>query len=480
MARYDAVVIGAGPNGLAAAIALARAGRRVLVLEARDKVGGGASSAQLTLPGFVHDLGSAVHPLAVGSPFFRSLPLADFGLTWIEPPVLMAHPFDDGSAAVLLRSVAGTAAALGRDGPAYQWLVAPVVRDWNRVAPAILGPLRPPRHPLAMASFGVRAFPPARLVAEVLFREQPARALWAGLAAHSCLPLERSGTNAVALVLAALGHTAGWPIPRGGAQNIADAMAAYLCSLGGKIVTGQPVSNLAELPRARAVICDLTPRQLVRLAGDRLPARYRSALERYRYGPGVFKMDWALARPIPWRAEACRQAGTVHVGGTMAEVAESERAPWRGRQSVRPYVLLSQPSLFDPTRAPEGKHTAWAYCHVPNGSGESMVEQIEAQLERFAPGFRACILARSAMGPAAMEAYNANLVGGDINGGAMTVRQLLTRPVVRWDPYATPVKGLYICSSSTPPGGGVHGMCGYHAAQSLLRRQQEEGRRKKG
>lgn len=468
--RYDAIVVGAGPNGLAAAITLVRAGRTVLLVEARETVGGGASSAELTLPGFVHDLGSAVHPFGVGSPFFRSLPLERYGLAWIEPPTPLAHPFDDGTAAVLERSITATAAGLGRDGGAYRRLIGPIVRDWERIAPAILGPLRPPRHPVALARFGARGIWPARLLGEVIFREAPARGLLAGLAAHSCLPLERPPTAAIGLVLAALGHTVGWPIPRGGAQRIADAMAAYLRAIGGEIATGRRVERLDDLPEAKAVLCDITPRQLISLAGNRLPSDYRRALDRYRYGPGVFKMDWALSGPIPWRAGACKRAGTVHLGGTMAEVATSERAPWRGRHSERPYVLLSQPSLFDETRAPTGAHTVWAYCHVPNGSTVDMQGAIEAQIERFAPGFRARILARSAMGPAAMEAYNANLVGGDVNGGAVTLGQLFTRPTVRWDPYATPADGIYICSSSTPPGGGVHGMCGYHAARSALRR----------
>lgn len=469
MRRYDAIVVGAGPNGLAAAITLARAGRAVLVIEARATVGGGASSAELTLPGFIHDLGSAVFPLALGSPFFRTLPLAGYGLQWIQPPAPLAHPFDDGTAALLERSLQATAAQLGRDGAAYEWLMALPARHWAQLAPAILGPLRLPRHPLLLARFGLRAIWPLGPLARTLCRGPRARGLLAGLSAHANLPLEWPLTAAFGLVLGALGHAVGWPIPRGGAQRIADALAAYLRALGGEIVTGQQVERLEDLPAAHAVLCDVTPRQLLRLAGTRLPRGYRRALARYRHGPGVFKVDWALDGPIPWAAPACARAGTVHLGGTLDEIAAAERASWQEAHSDRPFVLLAQPSLFDPTRAPAGRQTAWAYCHVPNGSTIDMTARIEDQVERFAPGFRARILARSAMGPAELEAYDANLVGGDITGGVVDMRQLFTRPTVSLTPYATPLPGLYLCSSSTPPGPGVHGLCGYHAARAALR-----------
>jgi phytoene dehydrogenase-like protein len=466
---YDAIVVGAGPNGLAAAIALARAGRSVLVLEAAPVVGGGVRSAALTLPGFVHDVCSAIHPLGAGSPFLRTLPLADHGLAWAYSPAPLAHPLDDGTAVLLERSISATAAGLGRDAPAYRRLVAPLVRGWEPMVEAILAPLRLPRHPLALARFGLRAVWPARLLAERLFSGERARALFAGMAAHAIMPLEWPLTAAFGVVMLALGHAVGWPFPRGGAQRLADALAGYLASLGGQIRTDSPVASLDQLPPARAVLFDLAPRQVLAIAGARLPAGYARALGRYRHGPAVFKVDWALDGPIPWRAPECGRAATLHLGGRLAEIADAEAAVWRGEHPERPFVLLSQPSLFDPSRAPAGKHTAWAYCHVPNGSAVDMTERIEGQIERFAPGFRRRVLARSVMGPAAMERHNANYVGGDISGGVQDVRQLFTRPVARLDPYATPAQGIYICSSSTPPGGGVHGMCGYWAACSALR-----------
>jgi phytoene dehydrogenase-like protein len=469
MPRYDALVVGAGPNGLAAAITLARAGCTVRVIEAQATPGGGARSGALTRPGFVHDLGSAVHPFAVGSPFFRTLPLHAHGLVWVHPPAPLAHPFDDGTAAVLERTIDATAAQLGVDAAAYGRLMAPAVRSWERLSPLLLTPGRLLRHPLALTGFGLRALWPVSLLARVLFRGARARGLLAGISAHACLPLERPPSAAFGLVLGLLGHAVGWPFPRGGAQRLTDALVSYLRTLGGEIVTSQYVEDLTALPPARAILLDLAPRQVLRVAGDRLPAGYRRALERYRHGPGVFKVDWALDGPIPWTAPACARAGTIHLGGTLDELAVAERAPWRGAHAEQPFVLLAQPSRFDPTRAPRGQQTAWAYCHVPNGSGVDMTARVEAQIERFAPGFGARILARSVMGPAALEAYNPNLIGGDITGGTPDALQLFTRPAVRLNPYATPVRGLYLCSASTPPGPGVHGLCGYYAARAACR-----------
>ena len=467
---YDAIVVGSGPNGLAAAITLARAGRSVLVLEGKDTIGGGARTAQLTLPGFVHDVCSAIYPLAAGSPFFSTLPLSEHGLEWIYPPSAVAHPFDDGTAAVLERSVEATGQTLGPDAEAYNRMMAPLVADWDKLASDLLGPLRLPSHPVATARFALLAVRSAVGVARRKFQGERARAFFAGLAAHSMLPLERPLTTAIGLVLGITGHAVGWPLPSGGSQRICDALASYLYSLGGQIITNNPVESVDELPPARAVLLDVTPRQLLRIAGDRLPPGYRRGLQRYRYGPGVFKMDWALDGPIPWKAEECARAATVHLGGTMDEIAASERAVWSGEHPERPFVLLAQQSLFDETRAPEGKHTAWAYCHVPNGSTFDMTDRIESQIERFAPGFRDLVLARSVMTPGTLQEYNPNYIGGDINGGVQDLRQLFTRPTWRLVPYSTPAKGLYICSSSTPPGGGVHGMCGYFAARAALQR----------
>ena len=467
---YDAVVVGAGPNGLAAAITVAQTSRSVLVVEAEATVGGGARSDELTLPGFVHDVCSSIYPLGVGSPFFSTLPLHEHGLEWVHPQAPVAHPFDDGTAAVLERSIDATADALGPDAAAYRRLMRPLVADWDKLARGILGPLRIPRNPLAMARFGLKAIRSGRGLATSLFEGHRARSLLGGLCAHSMMPLERRPTAAFGLLLGMAGHAVGWPMPLGGSHRITRALASYLESLGGEIVTGAKIESLEELPRARAVLCDVTPRQLVSIAGDRLPSRYRRRLGRYRYGVGVFKVDFALDGPVPWKAPECARAGTVHLSGTIKETAEAERAVWRGEHPDRPHLLVAQHSLFDQTRAPEGKHTLWTYTHVPNGSTCDMTERIEAQIERFAPGFRELILAKSVMTPAQLEEYNPNYVGGDINGGVQDLRQLFTRPVPRLVPYSTPVKGLYICSSSTPPGGGVHGMCGHHAALAALRR----------
>jgi phytoene dehydrogenase-like protein len=462
----DAVVVGAGPNGLAAAIALARSGRSVRVLEAAETIGGGSRSAELTLPGFVHDICSAVHPHPLASPFLRELPLAEHGLELVQPELALAHPLDDGTAVAFDRSIDVTAASIGgADGDAYRKLMEPLVRDADKLLPAILGPLRPTRHPLALSRFGLLGLRSAEGLAK-RFEGPRARALIAGNAAHSMLHLDASPTGAVALVLMLTGHAVGWPVARGGSQKVADALASIARSHGAEIVTGHRVERIEELDDAGAVLFDLTPRQIVAIAGHRLPDRYRRALERYRYGPGVFKLDWALDGPIPWTAPECRGAGTVHLGGTFEEIAASER----GDGGQRPYVLLSQPTVCDPSRAPAGKHVGWAYCHVPAGATTDMTAAIEGQVERFAPGFRERILARASLNAAEMEAYNPNYVGGDINGGLMDLRQLFTRPVARPVPYTTPDERLFICSSATPPGGGVHGMCGYFAAKAALRR----------
>jgi phytoene dehydrogenase-like protein len=466
----DVCVVGAGPNGLAAAITLARAGQSVLVLEGHETIGGGMRTAELTLPGYRHDVCSAVHPMAVASPFFRSIPLGAFGLEWVYPPVPLAHPLDDGTAVVLERSLECTARALGTDGDAYRRLMAPFVVGWDCLMHEFLGPLRFPRHPLLFLRFGLKALLPAALLARRTFAGERARALFAGLAAHAIMPLDHPLTSGFGLMLGLLGHAVGWPFPRGGSGALAEALGGYLESLGGEILTGNPVRSIYDLPRVRAALLDVTPRQLLRLAGRRLPPLYRWQLGRYRYGPGVFKVDWALDGPIPWRAAACARAGTVHLGGTLDEIVAGEQAAWRGPAPERPFVLLAQPSMFDPTRAPEGKQAIWAYCHVPNGSTEDMTERIEAQVERFAPGFRNRILARSTLAPAALQQYNPNDVGGDINGGVADLWQFYARPAVRLDPYRTPLPWLYLCSASTPPGGGVHGMCGYSAARSALRR----------
>jgi phytoene dehydrogenase-like protein len=469
MAEFDAVVVGAGPNGLSAAIVLARAGLTVVVLEANETIGGGARTAELTLPGFHHDICSAVHPMATISPFFRTLPLAEHGLTWIEPPLPLAHPLDDGSAAVLQRSVEATAAAFGDDGDAYRTLIDPLARRSPALFSEILGPIHlMPRHPFVLARFGLRAIRSADAIVR-RFHSEGARALWAGCCAHSFLPLDRAGSASFGLALMLGGHLAGWPVARGGSSAITNALAAYLTTLGGEIRTGHRVSSMSDLPASRAVLFDVTPRQLVHIAVDDLPPRYLRRLSRFRYGPGVFKVDWALDGPIPWRASDCARASTVHLGGTFEEVARHEAALWRGRATDRPFVLVAQQSAFDSTRAPAGKHTAWAYCHVPNGSTEDMTAAIESQVERFAPGFRARILARHTMNTAQFEAHDANIIGGDIGGGANNLSQFLARPVAALDPYATPNRRLFLCSSSTPPGGGVHGMCGYWAAQSALR-----------
>jgi len=463
-----ACVIGAGPNGLAAAIVLARAGFQVEVFEAQSTPGGAARTLELTLPGFFHDFGSAVYPLGAGSPFFSSLPLIDHGLEWIHSPAALAHPLDDGTAVMLERDLGETGDALGIDGPAWDKLMRPFAERWTEFAPEVLRPVPfIPRHPWLMARFGIVAFRSARSVAS-RFRNQRTRALFAGLAAHSFLGLDEPLSAAFAILMAAPAHAVGWPIPRGGAQSLTNALCGYLSTLGSKVTTSSPVRSLRDLTNYGLTFCDLTPRQLVELAGGRLSKHYKRRLAGFRYGAGVFKVDYALNAPIPWKAGECLRAATVHLGGSFDEIAASEKAVRMGRTADRPFVLLAQPSLFDSTRAPMGKHTAWAYCHVPNGSNVSMLEKLEDRIEHFAPGFRDCILARHVFSPADLESMDANLVGGDIGGGAMDIGQFLCRPT--WRHYATSARDIYLCSASTPPGGGVHGMCGYHAAKMALSR----------
>lgn len=467
MRGVDAAVIGSGPNGLAAAIVIAQAGRKAVVFEAEPDIGGGVRSRELTLPGFTHDLCSAIHPFAVISPVFESAHLERYGLEWIEPPAMLAHPLDDEPAAVIYRSVDTTAEQLGRDGHTYRRLVGRAAESWSKIARSVLGPPTWPKHPFALARFGLEAIRSAESAAGS-FSTARARALFAGIAAHGMLPLDRRPSAAFALVLAAVAHVAGWVFPRGGAQALANALAACLQSLGGDVVTGTRIATVEDLPPSRAILCDLSPRPLLGVAGHRFPASYRRKLERYRYGMGVFKVDWALDGPIPWRDPRCADAATVHVGGTLEEIARSERDAWNRIATEKPFVLLTQPSLFDPTRAPAGKHTAWAYCHVPHASDTDMLPRIEAQIERFAPGFRDRVLARSVMRPADLERRNANLVGGDIGAGVSDLGQLFTRPT--WRMYSTPADRIYICSASTPPGVGVHGMCGYYAAKLALKK----------
>lgn len=464
--RGSACVIGAGPNGLSAAIVLAQAGLHVKVFEAEPIPGGAARSLELTLPGFLHDFGSAVHPLAVGSPFFSSLPLSDHGLQWIYSPGSVAHPLDDGTAVVLDHDLAAADASLGEDGRAWKNLVLPFVDRWSEFARDVLRPFPSiPKHPWLMTRFGMNALFSARTIAH-RFRSERTRALFAGLAAHSFLSLDEPLSGAVGMLLALSAHAVGWPVPRGGSQSLTNALCRYLESLGGLIQTSSRIASLAELPTCDRVLCDVTPRQLLKIGGGKLTETYARTLQRYRYGPGVFKVDYALSAPIPWKAAECRRAITVHLGGSFEEIAASEKSMREGRHSERPFVLLAQPSLFDWSRAPKGQHTAWAYCHVPNGSNKDMRKELESQIERFAPGFGDCVLARRVFSPADLESMDANLVGGDIGGGAMDIRQFIFRP--SWRHYATPARDVYICSASTPPGGGVHGMCGYHAGKMAL------------
>jgi phytoene dehydrogenase-like protein len=464
---YDAVVIGSGPNGLAAAITMQQQGRSALVLEAAPTVGGGSRSQELTLPGYIHDVCSAIHPLAVGSPFFRTLPLPDFGLKFLYPEINAAHPLDDQPAALLYTDPFKTAELLGADKQRYLDLFLPLVQNWPELSAQLLGPLRVPANPLRLISFGLKGIQSGVSFANT-FKTARARALFAGMAAHAIQPLTNYSTAAFGLVLMIAGHAHGWPMAQGGSQTIANALAAYFISLGGKIETGFRVSSLSQLPSSQTIFFDTSPDQLLSLAGHRLSSLYKWQLRNYRYGMGAFKIDWALKEPIPFKDESCRKAGTVHLGNTINEITLSEQQTANGQHPDKPYVLLAQQSVTDSSRAPAGRHTAWAYCHVPNGSQQDMTGIIERQVERFAPGFRDLIIARHTMNTGELMAYNSNYVGGDINGGSIDLAQLFTRPALRFSPYRTSAKGIYICSASTPPGGGVHGMCGYHAARRAL------------
>jgi len=467
--EYDVVVVGSGPNGLSAAITLQKAGLRILMVEGAPETGGNMRSAELTLPGFIHDIGSAIHPMAAGSPFFSSLPLNEFGLDYIFPEYAAAHPFDDGTAAFFETSLHNTASALGIDSDAYTKLFSRLVNDWPKIDSDVLGPFRIPHHPLAMANFGMKALLPAETLARNYFKGEKAKGLFAGMAAHGLLPFSKIASTAAALVLMILGHRKGWPVIRGGSQQLAQALTKYFISIGGQIQTDFRVRKLMDLPGARAIVLDMSPKQALQIAGNSFSSSYQYQLEKYRYGMGVYKIDWALDAPIPFTAASCGRAGTVHLGNSYAEIAWNEQLTADGKHAEKPFVLLAQQSLFDPSRAPAGKHTAWAYCHVPNGSVQNMRTAIEKQVERFAPGFRERILAAHCMDTKELEAYNPNNVGGTINGGVQDIRQLFTRPALRLSPYRTSAKGIYLCSASTPPGGGVHGMCGFQAAKRVLR-----------
>lgn len=466
--KYDAVVIGSGPNGLAAAIRLQQEGLSVLVLEGKDTVGGGLRSSELILPGYIHDICSAIHPLAVQSPFFKTLPLSEHGLTYIYPPVLTAHPMDDGQSIALYQSLTQTAEQFGVDKQSYLDLFRSMSDTWPNLIEDVLAPLDVPKYPLSMLQFAYKAIQPATRIAKS-FKTDTLKALWAGMAAHSMLPLTSATTSAVAMVLTLAGHSGGWPIAEGGSQSIANALVSYFKSLGGEVITNYYVDSLNMLPDTKAILFDIGPKQMLEIAGEKFSSYYQKQLKKYRYGMGVFKMDWVLENPVPFKSDASKLAGTIHLGGSLKEISTAEQSVWEGKHPEKPFVLLAQQSVFDSSRVVNNKQVLWAYCHVPNGSTYDMTDAIENQIERFAPGFRDCIVAKKTTNSQEMEAYNPNYIGGDINGGAMDLGQLFTRPTLQWSPYRTSNKGMYICSSSTPPGGGVHGMCGYHAAQRVLK-----------
>lgn len=465
--QYDAVVVGSGPNGLAAAITMQQQGLKVLIVEAKATIGGGMRTAELTIPGYKHDICSAVHPLGSSSPFFKSLPLQEFGLQWINPPAALAHPFDDGTTAMLYPSLNATASTLGEDAHKYLSLIGPLVEDWNAMAPSLLGPLTIPSELLKTARFGLQAIKSAQQFVKS-FKGYKAKAFFGGLAAHSMLALDQQMSASFGLVLGAIGHVVNWPFPKGGSQSLADAMAAYFQSIGGTIQTDTHIRGLKQIPPAKVILFDLGPKQLLEIVREKFPQGYIKRMEKYRYGMGVFKIDWALSDPIPFTAPQCKQAGVIHVGGAYPEIAASEKSASQNKVHDKPFVLLAQPSLFDDTRAPKDNHTAWAYCHVPHGSTVDMADAIERQITRFAPDFKDVILARHTMNTVDMQYYNPNYIGGDINGGVQDIWQHFSRPILRWSPYTTPLPNIYLCSSSTPPGGGVHGMCGFHAAKKAL------------
>ncbi|MFD2532387.1 phytoene desaturase family protein [Gracilimonas halophila] len=467
--EYDAVIVGSGPNGLSAGVRLAQEGLKVIILEAKSTIGGGTRTQELTEPGFLHDVCSAVHPTAAGSPFFKTLDLQKFGLEFIHPDIPYVHPLDNGDAVAAFRSIERTAEQLGIDGKAYLKIFKEFTENWDYLSEDIFGTLRIPKHPLLMARFGWYGLFSAKHFTNSLFKDPQTKALFAGCAAHSIIPLSKAFTSSFGLVLGSSAHAVGWPFAKGGSSAITNALAELFKSLSGEIITDHEVNSMADIPTSKTVIFDLTPHQIAKIAGDKLPGKYKEKLLTYTYGPGVFKIDWALSEPVPWENEHSRKAGTLHLGGTFQEIATSEQAAWKGEHHEKPYVLVAQPSIFDKSRAPNGKHTLWAYCHVPNGSEKDMTEFIENQIERFAPGFRDTIISKNTMHTREMQTYNSNYIGGDINGGAQISTQLFGRPVLKWDPYKIPADGLYICSSSTPPGGGVHGMSGYHAAESVLK-----------